>query len=217
VHIENVRGLPEVLRKSCIIDFLYNNLGEYPSRGLADDVLGFLLAGRNGQLSLSADRILTISYGSARVTDRAGDAEKEISSVSRELRIPGTVFFPSKGMVIKADLRSVNEPGRYPEGQNALISRNCFTGSLWVRKRLPGDLFVPLGMGSKKKLKNFLIDRKIPREQRDRIPLVLNSEGEILWVGGIEISQTAALTGMKGEDAVELSLKCPAARGDISV
>lgn len=57
-----------------------------------------------------------------------------------------------------------------------------------VRSRLPGDRFRPLGMSGTRKLKDFLIDRRIPVSERDRLPLlVLGSQ--IIWVAGVEISE----------------------------
>lgn len=57
-----------------------------------------------------------------------------------------------------------------------------------VRNRRDGDRFHPLGAPGSKKLKDFLIDRKVPAEQRDRLPLLLWN-GEIVWVAGIEVSE----------------------------
>ncbi len=57
-----------------------------------------------------------------------------------------------------------------------------------VRSRQPGDRFQPLGLRREKKLKEFLIDRKVPREDRDRLPL-LTWKREIIWVGGVEVSE----------------------------
>ena len=51
-------------------------------------------------------------------------------------------------------------------------------------------------------MKEFLIDRKVPRFLRDRIPLVLDDTGEILWVAGVGLSGKAALKGFEGEEAV---------------
>jgi tRNA(Ile)-lysidine synthase len=52
----------------------------------------------------------------------------------------------------------------------------------------PGDCFIPLGMESPKKLKNFFIDLKIPRAERLRIPLVLSGDA-ICWVAGWRIDE----------------------------
>jgi tRNA(Ile)-lysidine synthase len=71
-------------------------------------------------------------------------------------------------------------------------------GTFEIRNRRNGDRFRPLGMSHEKKLKDFLIDRKIPVEVRDAIPLLIWN-GEIVWVGGIEISDTFKVTDPAGE------------------
>ena len=57
-----------------------------------------------------------------------------------------------------------------------------------IRNRRSGDRFRPLGMSGQKKLTDFMIDRKIPAEERDRIPL-LTWNGQVVWVPGVEISE----------------------------
>jgi tRNA(Ile)-lysidine synthase len=68
-----------------------------------------------------------------------------------------------------------------------------------IRNRRKGDRFRPLGLGGEKKLKDLLIDRKIPVEERDRIPLLLWN-GEIVWVAGVEISDSFKITGEASAD-----------------
>ena len=62
-----------------------------------------------------------------------------------------------------------------------------------VRNRRAGDRFQPLGLAGSKKLKDFLIDRKVPLELRDQIPLLLWND-EIVWVAGVEISERFKIT-----------------------
>jgi tRNA(Ile)-lysidine synthase len=66
-----------------------------------------------------------------------------------------------------------------------------------IRNRRNGDRFQPLGLPSPKKLKDFLIDRKIPVEIRDRLPLLIWN-GEIVWVAGVEISERFKITDSAG-------------------
>jgi tRNA(Ile)-lysidine synthase len=58
--------------------------------------------------------------------------------------------------------------------------------SLLVRPRRPGDRFQPLGMSQPKKLGEFMIDAKIPRAWRQRVPIVCSPQ-HILWVVGWRI------------------------------
>lgn len=65
---------------------------------------------------------------------------------------------------------------------------------LWVRNRRPGDRFDPLGLGGTKKLQDFFVDAKIPRDSRDEIPLICDSDG-IIWVVGWAVSERCRLSG----------------------
>jgi len=65
-------------------------------------------------------------------------------------------------------------------------------GDLVVRNRRRGDRFHPFGSAGTKKLKDFLIDSKIPRRVRDGVVLVCDEE-EILWVAGVRIGEKARL------------------------
>ena len=53
-------------------------------------------------------------------------------------------------------------------------------GLLCIRTRQPGD-FIALGGGGRKKLQDLFVDRKVPRDDRDRI-LLAAVGSEVLWV-----------------------------------
>ncbi len=62
-----------------------------------------------------------------------------------------------------------------------------FKAPLVVRTRKSGDRFSPLGMAGSKKLKDFYIDEKIPRKQREKIPLVCCGS-DVAWIIGYRVS-----------------------------
>ena len=59
---------------------------------------------------------------------------------------------------------------------------------IWIRTRNPGDRFAPIGMKGRKKIKDYFIDEKIPRDLRDEIPLLMCGEN-IIWVIGYRMSE----------------------------
>jgi tRNA(Ile)-lysidine synthase len=63
-----------------------------------------------------------------------------------------------------------------------------------IRNRRPGDRLQPLGCDYRKRLKDVLIDRKVPREERDLLPLLCIEE-DIVWVPGVTIDETVRLRG----------------------
>jgi tRNA(Ile)-lysidine synthase len=50
-------------------------------------------------------------------------------------------------------------------------------------------------MKHRKKLQDFLVDRKIPREIRDSLPLVVDRDDRIVWVVGESVAEDFRVTG----------------------
>lgn len=72
-------------------------------------------------------------------------------------------------------------PGWKAEGEGIKL-RLPAALALKLRTRRPGDRFKPKGMGGRsRKVKKWMIDRKIPREIRDRIPLIC-ADGAIVAI-----------------------------------
>ncbi|MBB6451558.1 tRNA(Ile)-lysidine synthase [Geomicrobium halophilum] len=53
---------------------------------------------------------------------------------------------------------------------------------IYVRTRKPGDIMRPLGLSGTQKLKQIMIDAKVPRRQREHWPVITDALGNILWV-----------------------------------
>ena len=65
--------------------------------------------------------------------------------------------------------------------------------SLNVRTRRPGDYLVINASGGRKKIKDYLIDCKVPRREREEL-LLLADGSHILWVVGYRISEYYKVT-----------------------
>jgi len=62
-----------------------------------------------------------------------------------------------------------------------------------IRSRNDGDVFKPLSSQGTKKLKEYFIDKKIPRDIRKTLPLVALGK-EIVWIMGYKISDKFKVT-----------------------
>ena len=81
----------------------------------------------------------------------------------------------------------------------------CTTGivlPLVVRNRRPGDRLQPLGGPGRRKLQDLFVDRKIPRDARDRVPVITDANGRILWVPGVAMAEQCRVRS--SEDGVLL-------------
>ena len=105
------------------------------------------------------------------------------------INIPGETDLP--GWRVKADI--VQQSDGCDNGLIAGFDLDKVDQRLVVRQRRPGDRFQPLGMAQTKKLQDFMVDAKIPRTWRDRVPLVSSSR-HIMWVVGWRINDRVKIT-----------------------
>ncbi|MCH7622983.1 MAG: tRNA lysidine(34) synthetase TilS [Nitrospinae bacterium] len=112
-----------------------------------------------------------------------------------ELVIPGATRIGDIGLNLHAKLLTSNnwkEPGNRPD--QAFLDFDKTGPDIHARFFRPGDRFVPLGMTGRKKLKSFFIDEKIPRKQRESIPILTTRTGDIIWIYGKRISENFRVT-----------------------
>jgi tRNA(Ile)-lysidine synthase len=78
--------------------------------------------------------------------------------------------------------------GFLPARGDALLSPGSIDAPLTIRPWQHGDRMRPAGLDGSKTLQDVFTDNKVPREERDRIPVV-ESGGEIVWVAGLAIGE----------------------------
>lgn len=79
------------------------------------------------------------------------------------------------------------------ENNKVALDSNKVKFPLTLRRWQKGDSFIPLGMNGRKKLSDFLIDRKIDMLAKDHI-WVLLSGNQIIWVVGHQIDDRVKVT-----------------------
>ena len=90
------------------------------------------------------------------------------------------------------------------------IFTKCFDydkikGDIVLRYREEGDRFEPLGMKGSKKIKDLFIDLKIPKDKRDKVPLVCFGDS-IAWVVGYKVSERFKVDSTT-ENILQISFK----------
>jgi tRNA(Ile)-lysidine synthase len=113
------------------------------------------------------------------------------------LSIPGEVRLDHQGWAVSAERAASAGVAIAPGSGRAVVvavAASPLTLPLAVRSRRPGDRFRPLGQIGRKKLQDFLVDRKIPRETRDSLPLVVDGDDRIVWVVGQSVAEDFRVT-----------------------
>ena len=143
------------------------------------------------QISLPAGIRARRSYGHLHLFSARSAAEG--SFVPQLLQIPGRTASTGGEVIIEASLRRPRELPWPPAAEQAYLDYDSLPGPLQLRSRWPGARFYPQGAPGSKKLKEFMIDQKVPRHCRDRLPLIV-AGGEVVWVAGKRIAHPYRVT-----------------------
>jgi tRNA(Ile)-lysidine synthase len=118
------------------------------------------------------------------------------NSFRYSLSIPGEVTLDKLGWRVSAERLESLEPA-VPGAARAAevaVAADPLELPLAIRSRRAGDRFSPLGLRHRKKLQDFLVNRKIPREMRDSLPLVVDGQDRIVWVVGESVAEDFRVT-----------------------
>jgi tRNA(Ile)-lysidine synthase len=152
-----------------------------------DAMWTLVASGRAGRHDAPGAR-LTSDGATWRVTDPAREsAGRPVWEYA--LAAPGSVVVAEANYVISArrDLPAVRgvETKRDRRALEVVFDGGSIKWPLVIRNRRPGDCIKPLGGIGRKKVQDLLVDAKVPQSARDRVPVVVDAGGQVLWVVGV--------------------------------
>ncbi|MFN4080955.1 MAG: tRNA lysidine(34) synthetase TilS, partial [Saprospiraceae bacterium] len=83
-------------------------------------------------------------------------------------------------------------PGEpWPDGKEAIsVPLDRLVYPLALRPREPGDVFRPFGMGGQtQKVKDLLINLRLGPLEKERVRILENGDGAIIWVVGYRMDE----------------------------
>ena len=90
----------------------------------------------------------------------------------------------------------------------AFVNADKLIFPLVLRKWQNGDKFIPLGMRNPKKVSDYFIDEKVPLHLKSTTPILVNGNGEIVWIVGMRQDNRYKLTSATKKVAIfELKIK----------
>lgn len=106
----------------------------------------------------------------------------------------GHTVLPEQRLAVDVSVEPLSRRGEVPEADEwtELADADSISFPLTLRTRLEGDRFSPLGMNRDVRLKDFLINQRIPRAERAMLPLLCDQE-KLVWVVGIRLSERAKI------------------------
>jgi tRNA(Ile)-lysidine synthase len=152
--------------------------------------------------NLSVERF---GAGAVLVKRRVHRAPVTVDSLELRLEIPGTVEAPRGAWAVIA--RGPVAPGPVSGSPTeVMVDADQIGSHLIVRYRRPGDRLHPLGAPGRKKVQDVLVDRKVPRDDRDTVPIVTTQKGDIVWVAGQVLADPFRVTPLT-KSVVVLTLR----------
>ena len=124
------------------------------------------------------------------------DNIKEV--VSYEIEIDKVVMLPNGHKIIRVEEEESNN------NNVCRIDSKEVDLPLYVRTRRLGDKMMLKKIDGYRKLKDIFIDLKVPKDDRDSYPVVVDSKGKIIWIPGLKKSK---FTKLKNE-YYDIILKC---------
>ena len=198
IDIAGLRDASPALSSRVVQAALQHQAGRKP---IAFDHIERVLALAGGGSAVSLPGQTAVRTGgsivlSRRLVHRSPDREGG-NSFAFPLSIPGEVELGPQRLAVGAErlpALSGVAPKWAGRGTEVGIAEASVHLPLGVRSRRPGDRFTPLGGPGARKLQDFLVDRKVARDARDWVPLVVDGRDRIVWVVGQSVAEDFRVT-----------------------
>ena len=189
VDLVSFNALPKAIRRRVVRMALleFTTLQDVEKQSV-DRVLDLAASARTGKgYSLEGRFFAYVSYRTLIITDKLITIERNGAfSVQEGVLEPWPGEFFLMQPVAKESL-----PRKFPSSSSMVqyVDAAAMEGAV-LRTRKAGDYLTPFGMEGTKKLKDWMIDEKIPREMRGSMPILARGN-EVIWIVGHMLSDHA--------------------------
>jgi tRNA(Ile)-lysidine synthase len=172
--VARLAALPPALARLAV-QALADRAGGGSVSARVPEILGLGAAGGTQTLDLGGGLRAVVEYGRLRF-DHGPDAPP----ATAVLRVPGSIAYGGRRLTCE-------------EADDGAFDADRLGSQLDVRPWRAGDRMRPLGTGGSRTLQDLFTDRKVPRERRPGVPVVVAGD-EIAWVPGVATGERFAAT-----------------------
>ncbi len=151
-----------------------------------EDLIRLIKSGRSGDRIYLPHSIRAIkSYATLILT-----SEPPARLTEYAINEPGEVVLKESSLVLRLSVCARDpEDDDFGDGKKvACMDADKLPFPLIVRPRRSGDYFFPIGFGNRKKIQDYFVDEKIPRDERDAVP-ILTAGDQIACIIGRRVDE----------------------------
>ncbi|MDP4088376.1 MAG: tRNA lysidine(34) synthetase TilS [Bacillota bacterium] len=177
-----------------------------------NDIISLFTIGTGKRINLPGGIVCENVYGDIRIF-KSDNLKQEsfvdnitIFQKDKDILLPSVCFIDAMGLSVSMrliDREEVTDFGE--EGSKRYFDYDTVKNSISLRYRREGDRIVPCGMRGSKKLKDVFMDLKLPKEERDKVPIICFDD-EIAWVFGYRVSNNHIVT-KKTKNIIEIKIE----------
>lgn len=200
LDLDLLRSLPRSIQ-ALVVRRVAEDAGVIPEQNHVENVLGGVARGR-GEVHLPSG--VSIRIGSGVLSVAISDRRVALGQMW-ELPCEGEAVIQELGWGFElhhvARLETLVPPCRFV----AYFNPHRIVLPLLVRPPRPGDLLRPLGLAGTKRVRDLLMEARIPRWERARWPLLCDRAG-IAWVVGVRQSEDHRVT-MEADEVLRVEAR----------
>lgn len=192
VNVGALKNRPAILAHLLFGQFLqFHGLGA-ASGSSVDAMVHAIVSGSDSQVSILG-RLIKLKKGQLSLVAKA---LIPLGSQCRELilnQVDEEVGLFAEQVDVDDALWEKLSRGDIPPTREVYLNPSVI-GKIFWRGRLEGDRYQPLGLSTPAKVSDLLINRKVPSELRENLPVVI-LDGQIVWIPSVPPSELFRLKG----------------------
>lgn len=191
VFVRQHRSMQHRIIRNCLLE-INGHLQGFTYKHISDVVFLFLDKGTGKSIHLANNIIAKTSYNDFIIERKEEEEKKEFI---HQLRLNSFTYIEDIGFGFHVKVKPIEQVKKVSLNNRYVkyFDYDKVVGNIYVRNRKSGDKFRPFGMKGSKKIKDYFIDEKIPKDERDKIPLVVDDKN-IIWVVGYRTSEQYKIT-----------------------
>jgi tRNA(Ile)-lysidine synthase len=210
--LSRLSSQPRAVVRRCLWWWLLQNQMDKNLNAHAfDALLDALVNAQPGRWSAGPGQWLVVNGQGLSLSDEAGPSTPgswgpfELKS-GQTLILPDGARLSARAIAVDGNLLKELKSGKIDSAKKAFFSLPPQSAdlTLCVRSWRPGDRYRPLGAPGRRKLQDLFTDKKIPFEERHRLPVVCREDNEPQWVPGLPPAH-ARRVGATTRTALELT------------